>query len=369
MSAPSDLAELLKDLQFLIQQSFLGQAKTTRKVPHEVAQAMEADVLPRLSKLLVRAQCLGQRYAVAVVGLSNVGKSTLLNALLGQELAPTINGPCTSAVVEFVFGEEIVIHSRPPARLAKVTRYPTPETARCALEMLASGDTASATSPLHRITVSAPCELLRQGLVLVDTPGFGAALATHDGQSHDVVLKRYLTTEPAQVFWVVNAKRGITSLDMTFYREYLAGRCDDLVVTRSDCFLQPESKEQFRKLYMPLFDAAPPLFHFVSGQSACDGLLDRGLPANVLQQRLEAAGTLAIEDRIRVLRDEAGQRQVLEARLRELAVEIGQFLRNFRDAQGQALKYAWKPSLWQNNWLNSADPLRLELVAKMRLDP
>jgi len=205
--------------------------------------------------------------------------------------------------------------------------------------------------------------------VLVDTPGFGAALATHDGQSHDVVLKRYLTTEPAQVFWVVNAKRGITSLDMTFYREYLAGRCDDLVVTRSDCFLQPESKEQFRKLYMPLFDAAPPLFHFVSGQSACDGLLDRGLPANVLQQRLEAAGTLAIEDRIRVLRDEAGQRQVLEARLRELAVEIGQFLRNFRDAQGQALKYAWKPSLWQNNWLNSADPLRLELVAKMRLDP
>jgi len=367
MPTSSELADLLKDLLFLIQESFLGLAKTKRKVPPEVAQAMDTDVLPRLSKLLVRAQCLGQRYAVAVVGLSNVGKSTLLNALLGQELAPTINGPCTSAVVEFVFGEEIVIDSRPPDRLPKVTRHLTPEAARRALEKLASGGAASVTSPLHRITVKTPCELLRQGLVLVDTPGFGAALATDDGQSHDAVLKRYLTTEPAQVFWVVNAKRGITSLDMSFYRDYLSGCCDDVIVTRSDYFREPGSKDEFEKLYTPLFDAAPPLFHFVSGQSACDGISDHGLPANVLQQRLEAAGILAIENRIRALRDEAGQRQVLEARLRDLAAEIGQFLFDFRDAQGQALKYAWKPSLWENAWQNAGDPLRRELATLMML--
>ena len=183
--------------------------------------------------------------------------------------------------------------------------------------------------------------------------------------SEPLSADHYLTTEPAQVFWVVNAKRGITSLDMSFYRDYLSGRCDDLVVTRSDYFRQPGSKDEFQKLYTPLFDAAPPLFHFVSGQSACDGLSDHGLPANVLQQRLEAAGTLAIEDRIRALRNEAGQRQVLEARLRDLAAEIGQFLLDFRDAHGQTLRYTWKPSLWENAWQNADDPLRRELAALM----
>ncbi|MBP7825219.1 MAG: dynamin family protein [Verrucomicrobia bacterium] len=359
------MVQLLKEFQFLIQESFLPQAKTASQVPPQVTRAMEADVLPRLSKLRARAQCLGQRYAVAVVGLSNAGKSTLLNALLGRELAPTINGPCTSAVVEFVFGKETIIHSRPPDRLAKDTPCQTTEIARRTLERLASGETAGATSPLHRIIVSTPAEILRKGLVLVDTPGFGAALDTGHPHAHDTILKCYLTTELAQVFWVVNAKRGITDLDMGFYREYLSDRCDDLIVTRSDYFRQPGSKEEFQKLYMPLFDSAPPLFHFVSGQSACDDLANHKLPADVLRQRLEDAGIRALEDRIRALRDEVGQRHVLETHLRDLATKIGSFLREFRDIHGRCLKQTWKPSLWENAWRNAADPFRRELATLM----
>ena len=48
-----------------------------------------------------------QRYVVAFVGLSNVGKSTLLNALLGDELTPRRNGPCTGVPIEFQRGQSL----------------------------------------------------------------------------------------------------------------------------------------------------------------------------------------------------------------------------------------------------------------------
>src|SRR5579862_396288 len=54
-----------------------------------------------------RLQLAERRYVVAVVGLTNVGKSTLLNALLGADLAPRRNGPCTSAPIEFVQGPDL----------------------------------------------------------------------------------------------------------------------------------------------------------------------------------------------------------------------------------------------------------------------
>ena len=66
--------------------------------------------LREASRLLVaahrRLETAADRYVVGVVGLTNVGKSTLLNALFGVELAPHRNGPCTAAPIEFVHGEE-----------------------------------------------------------------------------------------------------------------------------------------------------------------------------------------------------------------------------------------------------------------------
>src|SRR5436189_273593 len=65
-------------------------------------------VMDEALRVLIKTRCKLRRSAhhhvVAVVGLSNVGKSTLLNALLGSDLAPHRNRPCTAAPIEFSYG-------------------------------------------------------------------------------------------------------------------------------------------------------------------------------------------------------------------------------------------------------------------------
>ena len=43
---------------------------------------------------------------LSFVGKSNVGKSTIINALLGEKVAPSKNKPYTSAIVEYRFSEQ-----------------------------------------------------------------------------------------------------------------------------------------------------------------------------------------------------------------------------------------------------------------------
>ena len=47
---------------------------------------------------------LGEPLRVAIVGRVKAGKSTLLNALVGEELAPTDAGECTRVVTWYVDG-------------------------------------------------------------------------------------------------------------------------------------------------------------------------------------------------------------------------------------------------------------------------
>ena len=66
-------------------------------------------ILSEAKEILVavrhRLRVAKDRYVVGVVGLSNVGKSTLLNALLGSELAPRRNGPCTAGPLSLLMAK------------------------------------------------------------------------------------------------------------------------------------------------------------------------------------------------------------------------------------------------------------------------
>ena len=224
---------------------------------------------------------------------------------------------------------------------------------------MATGEPAEGHSAPDRITITTPSELLRDGLVLVDTPGFGAALSAEAKDAHDAVLKSYLAAEAAQVFLVVNAKRGLTHVEKQFWQEHLVDRCDDVVVTRSDYFHKPQSKQDFKQLYKHIFGTSGSFFHFVSGRDAIEVALQSGLSDEEMERRLEEAGISALKKRIGDLQKKNGQCEVLEKHLRGLAGEIGKFLRL------QPIKHAWKPSLWNQDWLNAADPLHRELAAVM----
>lgn len=209
-----------------------------------------------------------QRYVVAFVGAGNVGKSTLLNCLFGADLAPRRNGPCTACPVEFHFGETYSASVEFLQSLRKpVYHCECSEDIHRRLTELADSDGAQSSESIRRVSVTAPLELLRDnGLVIADTPGFGAAQTDGAEGSHEEALRRYLERDVAQVFWVVLAEQGITKREIGFQKSVFGTRCHDVVVTGSEDY-DVADRDRFRKRFAPLFDSIPPTFHFVSGRT------------------------------------------------------------------------------------------------------
>jgi predicted GTPase len=146
-------------------------------------RAADADVLRELTDLAFalggpeiaqELAALGDRRAagqvyVACVGQFKRGKSTLINALLGESLLPTGVAPVTSAIAVIRDGETRAVHVHFHDR--------APET--IAIDAIAAYATeAQNPGNVKRVSVIdlvEPNRVLADGLVLVDTPGVGSS--------------------------------------------------------------------------------------------------------------------------------------------------------------------------------------------------
>jgi hypothetical protein len=110
---------------------------------------------------------LDEPLRVAIAGRVKAGKSTLLNALVGERLAPTDAGECTRIVTWFRDGHTYRVDVYPvdgPARQARFSRDDG------ALDVDLGG---LPPARIERIDVTWPSQELRRG-TLIDTPGIGS---------------------------------------------------------------------------------------------------------------------------------------------------------------------------------------------------
>lgn len=131
---------------------------------------------PALTAL--RERLIEQRLQVAVLGQFKRGKSTFLNALLGEPLLPTGVVPLT-AIATFIHWAVA-----PSVRVSYLDeRAPEPESAPSAeqIQEQLSRFVTEEGNPHNRLRVArvdvfCPAPILRQGIVLIDTPGVGSTL-------------------------------------------------------------------------------------------------------------------------------------------------------------------------------------------------
>lgn len=163
------------------------------------------DLYPQAREVLRRQLVrLDEPLRVAIAGKVKAGKSTLLNALVGEEIAPTDAGECTKVVTWYRDGPSPRIVQFPQGRSLPVVRRDG------ALEIALDG-------PADRLVVDWPSQSLRS-TTLIDTPGI-ASLTT----SNSLHATRFLTPDdstPTEADAVIYLMRHLHSADANFLESF-----------------------------------------------------------------------------------------------------------------------------------------------------
>ncbi|XP_069141445.1 uncharacterized protein [Argopecten irradians] len=113
-----------------------------------------------------------------VAGETSAGKSTLLNLLLGQAILPSFTGSSTSVITRISYGRkmyaEIVYqhNSSPTEKFHDINIEWVHEYLWDRLR-IKDEQKRQSQSPIKEIRFQIPCEILKCGLVIVDSPGIG----------------------------------------------------------------------------------------------------------------------------------------------------------------------------------------------------
>ena len=193
------------------------------------------------------------RFQLAVIGQFSRGKTTLMNALLGEAYLPTGALPMTSVVTTVRYGTRARALVRSHAAALPV-EVPVAEVAR----FVARASTERTRMQVTSVEVEIPAELLRLGFEFIDTPGVGSAIA-----ANTATTLRYLPQADAVVF-VTGFDSALTGTETDFLTT-AAGQSGKLflvinkrdLVTHADAAKVTRYVQRWARASMP---AEPPVF-------------------------------------------------------------------------------------------------------------
>jgi ribosome biogenesis GTPase A len=143
------------------------------------------------------------RLSMVVLGEFNHGKSTAINALLGQPLLPTGITPTTAVITHVRYGQG----------LPRVVRESGSE--EVTWDQLRQLVTQDAAPDLRYIEISTPSPLLASGLTIVDTPG------VNDISRQKVEITYGYVPRADLVLYVLDATQALKKSEVTFIQDRL----------------------------------------------------------------------------------------------------------------------------------------------------
>lgn len=214
----------------------------------QMAQQLGVENLAEKAEMLVR-QISDMRYFVTVVGEFSRGKSTLMNAVLGEAILPTALRP-TTAVLNFIHKSEekqVVVHySEGREEIIPWTREAMKE-----FSALRQVDCEA----VQYMELRAPLSGLPEDIVFVDTPGVNDV----SEQRMDVTY-RYIPLSDAVLF-VLSARQPLSQSEWDFLQDFVS--MGDLrqfffVVNFKDTVDEDELRETLAGIRQRLTKLLPP---------------------------------------------------------------------------------------------------------------
>ena len=198
------------------------------------------DSLTRVAELQERLSA--ERFHLAVLGQFKRGKSTLLNALLGEPLLPTGIVPLTSIPTFLLAGGtrtvRVFFQDGRQAAFADLTREQASEV--LARHVTEKGNPRNKLG-VARVEVEHPSSLLSAGVVLIDTPGIGSTLR------HNTEATLNFLPQCDAALFVVSADPPITEVEKDFLKavqDKVAKVC--FVMNKVDYLNEDELEEAVR---------------------------------------------------------------------------------------------------------------------------
>jgi small GTP-binding protein len=160
---------------------------------------------PALQRLLDKLR--QNRFHLVILGAFKRGKSTLINALLGEAVLPTAIIPLTSVVTILSYGERLTTE----VRFHNGQRRQISQTEL--VDYITEKGNPSNRKGVQEVEITYPSEYLRDGVRIIDTPGVGSVY------SHNTeVAYNYLPQVDAAVF-VVTADPPLSAAEHEFIRD------------------------------------------------------------------------------------------------------------------------------------------------------
>jgi small GTP-binding protein len=227
-----------------------------------LAREIREDRLPSLE---------GGRVTVVVLGEFNHGKSTVVNALLGDEVLPMGITPTTAVITHLVHGPERKVTIKPPhGKPAYEIDYDQVE--RAVRESGQEGE-----EPEY-VEIAYPNDMLSQSLILVDTPG------VNDISRQKVEITYGYVPRADVILYVLDATQILKRSEIAFIRDRLlkANRDRILFILNKIDALGPEEVrevEQYAREKLAALIGPVELFAFSGRQALVAQQQGRPLPA------------------------------------------------------------------------------------------
>lgn len=288
-------------------------------------------------------------FKLLVMGEFNYGKSTLINAMLGQKILTVKITPATAVITEIKWGEQpkaLIYHKAiekvvPPPQLVAVADLDQyialPEGSAQVKEINES--------PYQKVELFWNLPLCQQGVELIDSPGLNAYAA------HDNVTTKYLDLVDALLFMTA-CDFPVTKheLNVLEYDVRARGFEDIFFICNRINMVDEEERESVktrcRKLLAPLTRCGEQHVFFIDAraalkareQSADNRLLASGLPA--IEAALETfltkeKGRVKLARPIRQMKSiiNRARTQIIPDRQALLMIELNQLEANYAKAQ------------------------------------
>lgn len=295
------------------------------KIISETSVIMNDLSMPKFAERLkqLAAQVDNDTFKIQIVGTFKNGKSTFINALLGEDILPSKAVPCTAVINEVKFGDKksavLTFRTPLPEKLLTCIPEPTmnhmkahrmkdippmeinPDRMSDYVTIPTNGDPTeiSKASPYRSVELFFPSSILKDGVEIIDSPGL------NENDERTKVTLEYLNRADAIIF-LLNAAALCSQAEMDMINNILIpkGFNDMFFVTnRFDCVPKAEKEEIARRAKMLVGGLTPNELFFISARKAVDGKTGMDVDGDELsedekEKALQKSGILPFEARL-----------------------------------------------------------------------